>query len=145
MLTSRLAAAALLAAALAVPLTAPQAAQAQPAAEPPPVKAVKIVLVVAFAAAAPAVGILLSWTVAAAVCVVGTSVYLFARAIPAHHIKNVTAKHNGKLVLAAEWGAGVSQNPFLQFRFKGGAPGDKVSIQWTDNTGDSRADEVVLA
>ena len=26
----------------------------------------------------------------------------------------------------------------------GGATGDKVSIQWTDNTGDSRTDEVVL-
>jgi sulfur-oxidizing protein SoxZ len=52
--------------------------------------------------------------------------------------------HNDKVVLAAEWGAAVSQNPFLQFRFNGGAPGDKVSIEWSDNTGDSRRDEVVL-
>jgi sulfur-oxidizing protein SoxZ len=43
--------------------------------------------------------------------------------IPAHHIKNVTAKHNDKVVLAAEWGAAVSQNPFLQFRFAGGRQG----------------------
>lgn len=65
--------------------------------------------------------------------------------VPAHHIKQVVAKHNDKVVLAAEWGAAVSQNPFLQFRFNGGAAGDKLSIQWTDNTGDSRTDEVVLA
>lgn len=64
--------------------------------------------------------------------------------VPAHHIKQVVAKHNDKVVLAAEWGAAVSQNPFLQFRFNGGAPGDKVSIEWQDNTGDSRTDEVVL-
>ena len=65
--------------------------------------------------------------------------------VPAHHIKHVVAKLNDKVVLAAEWGAAVSQNPFLQFRFNGGAAGDKLSIQWTDNTGDSRSDEVVLA
>jgi sulfur-oxidizing protein SoxZ len=64
--------------------------------------------------------------------------------VPAHHITTVTAKHNDKVVLTAEWGAAVSQNPFLQFRFSGGAPGDKVSIGWTDNKGDSRTDEVTL-
>ena len=66
-------------------------------------------------------------------------------AVPALYIKQVLAKNNDKVVLAAEWGAAVSQNPFLQFRFKGGAPGDKLSIQWTDTGGDSRTDEVVLA
>lgn len=65
--------------------------------------------------------------------------------VPAHHITQVSAKHNDKVVLMAEWGAAVSQNPFLQFRFKGGAAGDKVSIHWTDNKGDTRSDEVVLA
>lgn len=64
--------------------------------------------------------------------------------IPAHHITQVTAKHNDRLVLAAEWGAAVSQNPFLQFAFKGGEPGDKVVVAWTDNTGDSRTDQVAL-
>lgn len=65
--------------------------------------------------------------------------------VPAHHIQQVRAMHNDQVVLAAEWGPAVSQNPFLQFRFNGGAPGDKLSIQWTDNTGDSRTDEIVLA
>ena len=57
----------------------------------------------------------------------------------------MTAKHNDRIVLTAEWGAAVSQNPFLQFRCKGGVPGDKVHIGWVDDTGDRRDDEVTLA
>lgn len=64
--------------------------------------------------------------------------------VPVHHIKQVVAKHNDRQVLVAEWGAAVSQNPFLQFRFNGGAAGDKVSVTWTDTSGDTRSDEVVL-
>ena len=35
--------------------------------------------------------------------------------VPAWFIQEVTATHNGKQVLAAEWGPAVSKNPFLQF------------------------------
>ena len=66
-------------------------------------------------------------------------------AIPAHFIQNVTATHNGKTVLSAEWGPAVSKNPFLSFKFKGGAKGEKVRITWTDNHNDTRTDEVVIA
>ena len=65
--------------------------------------------------------------------------------IPAWFIQNVTATHNGKTVLAAEWGPAVAKNPFLSFRFAGGKPGDKVAITWTDNRGDKRTDEVTVA
>ena len=65
--------------------------------------------------------------------------------VPAHFINEVTAMHNDKIVLSANWGPAVSQNPFLSFKFKGGAPGDKVVVSWKDNKGDSRADEVTLA
>lgn len=44
----------------------------------------KLVLVVALAAALPTAGILLSWTVAAAVAVLATSGYVFLRALPRH-------------------------------------------------------------
>jgi sulfur-oxidizing protein SoxZ len=64
--------------------------------------------------------------------------------VPAHFIQNVTAVHNGKTVLAAEWGPAVSKNPFLQFQFAGGKPGDKVQVTWTDNKGDKRTDEVAI-
>ena len=40
--------------------------------------------------------------------------------IPAWHISDVKATHNGKTVLTAEWGPAVSKNPFLQFTIKGG-------------------------
>ena len=66
-------------------------------------------------------------------------------AIPAHFITDVVATHNGKPVLHAMWSTAVSQNPFLQFKFKGGAKGEKVSVKWTDNKGDSRTDEAVIA
>lgn len=64
--------------------------------------------------------------------------------VPAHYIDDVSVSHNGKVVLAATWGPAVSQNPFLSFKFKGGAPGDKISVSWRDNTGDSRTDEITL-
>ena len=65
--------------------------------------------------------------------------------IPAWFIQNVTATHNGKTVLSAEWGPAVSKNPFLSFRFAGGKPGDKVQITWTDNKGDKRTDEATIS
>jgi len=37
----------------------------------------------------------------------------------------VTATHNNKTVLSAEWGPAVSKNPFLSFKFKGAQKGDK--------------------
>ena len=65
--------------------------------------------------------------------------------IPAWFIQEVTAAHNGKTVLNAEWGPAVSKNPFLSFKFAGGKPGDKVVITWTDNKGDKRTDEATVA
>jgi sulfur-oxidizing protein SoxZ len=61
--------------------------------------------------------------------------------IPAHYIQAVTAEWNGKPVLSADWGPAVSKNPFMSFKFKGGAKGDKVKITWRDNKGDTRSDE----
>lgn len=65
--------------------------------------------------------------------------------VPAHFIQNVTAEWNGKTVLTAQWGPAVSKNPYLAFRFKGAAKGDKVRITWTDNKGETRTDEGTIA
>ena len=65
--------------------------------------------------------------------------------IPAHFIQQVTATHNGKVVLSAQWGPAVSKNPFLSFKFSGGKPGEKVSITWTDNKGEKRTDEATIS
>ncbi|MEO7336184.1 MAG: thiosulfate oxidation carrier complex protein SoxZ [Caldimonas sp.] len=65
--------------------------------------------------------------------------------IPAHFINDVKATSGGRAVLAAKWGQAISQNPFLQFRFRGAKVGDKVSVTWTDNKGETRTDEAVIA
>ena len=67
------------------------------------------------------------------------------KTIPAWFIQNVNVTHGDKVVLAAQWGPAISKNPFLSFKFKGGAKGDKVKITWTDNHNDTRTDEVVIA
>ena len=57
--------------------------------------------------------------------------------IPAYFIQEVVCKHNGNMVLTAEWSGGVSKNPYISFKFTGGAKGDDVELAWTDNKGDS--------
>ena len=64
--------------------------------------------------------------------------------VPAWFIQDVTASHNGKPVMTAEWGPAVSKNPFLQFTIKGAKAGDKVAISWRDNKGATRTDEAVI-
>ncbi len=65
--------------------------------------------------------------------------------VPAHYINDVKATSGGKTVLAAKWGQAISQNPYLQFRFKGAKAGDKVSVTWTDNMGETRTDEATIS
>jgi sulfur-oxidizing protein SoxZ len=67
------------------------------------------------------------------------------KVIPAWHISNVTATHNGKQVLSAEWGPAVAKNPFLQFTVKGAKAGDKIAVTWKDNRGDTRTDEATVS
>jgi sulfur-oxidizing protein SoxZ len=67
------------------------------------------------------------------------------KTIPAWFIQEVSAAHNGKTVLTAQWGPAVAKNPFLQFNVKGAKAGDKISVTWKDNKGDTRTDEAVVA
>lgn len=67
------------------------------------------------------------------------------KTIPAWFIQEVSAAHNGKPVLAAQWGPAISKNPFLQFTLKGAKVGDKVSLSWVDNRGERRTDEATVA
>jgi sulfur-oxidizing protein SoxZ len=61
--------------------------------------------------------------------------------IPAHFIKEVVAEHAGNKVLVANWSGGVSKNPYLSFKFRGGKAGDTLKISWTDNQGGSDSAE----
>ena len=47
--------------------------------------------------------------------------------------------------MTAQWGPGVSKNPYLQFFIKGGKAGDKIAVTWTDTKGESRSDEAVVS
>ncbi len=64
--------------------------------------------------------------------------------IPAWFINEVTAKLDGKTVMQAQWGPSISKNPYLAFKVKGGKAGDKVSVTWVDNKGDTRTDEATV-
>ena len=64
--------------------------------------------------------------------------------VPAHFIRSVTASHKGRTVLSAQWGPAVAKNPFLEFNFKGGQKGDKISVTWEDNQGQKRTDEATI-
>ena len=55
--------------------------------------------------------------------------------IPIHYIKEVTCSYQGEPLLTTEWGPTISKNPFLSFKFTGGAPGEAVELTWTDNKG----------
>ncbi len=67
------------------------------------------------------------------------------KVIAAWHIQEVSAEHNGKTVMTAQWGPAVSKNPFVQFVVKGAKVGDKISVTWVDNKGEKRSDEAVVA
>ncbi|MBF0263937.1 MAG: thiosulfate oxidation carrier complex protein SoxZ [Gammaproteobacteria bacterium] len=64
--------------------------------------------------------------------------------IPAHFIQNIMCENNGKSVMNAEWGASVSKNPYLSFKFKGSNKGDTFKLTWTDNTGKTESNEVKI-
>lgn len=53
----------------------------------------------------------------------------------AQHITEVTAVHNGKTVMTAQWGPFVSSKPRLTFKFAGAKKGDTVDLTWVDNKG----------
>ncbi|MGO4329679.1 thiosulfate oxidation carrier complex protein SoxZ [Cupriavidus sp. 2TAF22] len=67
------------------------------------------------------------------------------KTIPAWHIQSVTVQCKGKDVFQAQFGPAVSKDPFLNFKFKGGAKGDKVTVTWIDNRGDKRTDEATIS
>ena len=46
--------------------------------------------------------------------------------------------------MTANWGGAISKNPYLSFKFKGGASGDKIKISWLDNMGKSDTAEAAI-
>lgn len=65
--------------------------------------------------------------------------------VPVHFIQSVIATHNGKTVLDVQWSQAIARNPFLGFRVKGAKAGDKITVTWTDTTGDKGSIDTVVA
>jgi len=57
--------------------------------------------------------------------------------IPAHFIKTVTCKMGDEIIMEADFGGGVSKNPYIAFQFSGGKKGDELTLSWSDNMGKS--------
>ena len=57
--------------------------------------------------------------------------------IPAHYIQELTCTYQGEPLLTTEWGPTIAKNPFLSFKFLGGAAGEVIELSWKDNKGDS--------
>ena len=66
------------------------------------------------------------------------------KAIPAHFIQEITCESGGKNLLTAFWSGGVSKNPYLSFKFKGGKKGDTLKLSWVDNKGESASQEAKI-
>lgn len=64
--------------------------------------------------------------------------------IPEHYIQEVTAKHNDTVVFSAHFGTGISKDPYISFKFSGGAAGDPVTIEWKDNLGVTNSGETKI-
>lgn len=58
-----------------------------------------------------------------------------AKTLPGHFIQVLTVKHNGKTVANCNIGPNIAKNPFFAFMLNGGKAGDKISVSWVDNQG----------
>ena len=63
------------------------------------------------------------------------------KVIPAHYITEVTCMVNGKTVMTAYLGPGVSKDPYMSFDVRGAKKGDTITLSWVDNKGGSASGE----
>lgn len=64
--------------------------------------------------------------------------------IPAHFIQLVNIMLNNKTLLETQWGTGIAKNPYLTIRAKGAKVGDKITVSWLDNMGESGTQEALV-
>lgn len=65
--------------------------------------------------------------------------------VPANIITEVRVWHGERMVLHAALGTAMAANPWLAFHFAGGRIGDTVAVDWADDRGARRRDEVRIA
>ena len=67
------------------------------------------------------------------------------KTIPAHFIQEVVCQHKVTTVMTANWGAAISKNPYLSFKFTGAKAGDTIKLSWVDNKGESDSAETQVS
>ncbi len=65
--------------------------------------------------------------------------------VPAHYINLVQVRHNGQLVLSCDWSRAVSKNPYLSFKFRNAAVGDRLTVFWSDNKNKTNTFETTIS
>jgi sulfur-oxidizing protein SoxZ len=64
--------------------------------------------------------------------------------VPLHFIQSISAQLNGTTVFSADISQAISRNPVFAFKVKGAKAGDKITVTWKDNKGETRTDETTV-
>jgi sulfur-oxidizing protein SoxZ len=64
--------------------------------------------------------------------------------IPAQFIRVLTVTCNQKVVVSCEMGDSTAKDPYLSFMLKGGKAGDKITVNWLDNLGNTDSEEHIV-
>jgi sulfur-oxidizing protein SoxZ len=67
------------------------------------------------------------------------------QAIAMHFIQIFSVSLNGKPMIDGQLNTSISKNPLFAFKARGIKAGDKLTVNWLDNTGDKRQDEIIVA
>lgn len=65
--------------------------------------------------------------------------------IARHHITDVVVTLGERTVFAARCSFAVSRDPLIVFRVRDAQAGQRLKVVWTDNRGQQRSDETVIA
>lgn len=63
--------------------------------------------------------------------------------VAAQYIQTFAVSLNGRAMIEGQLNTSISKNPLFAFKARGIKPGDRIGVNWTDNTGDRRQDEIV--
>lgn len=64
--------------------------------------------------------------------------------IPAHYIEELRVFLNDRGIIRVDMAGSISKNPFFSFRLKHCQSGDRISVQWVDNLGDSDRSDTII-
>jgi len=66
------------------------------------------------------------------------------KAVPVHFIQTFSVNLNGQPLIDGQLNTSISRNPLFSFKAGGIKAGDRLSVQWTDNTGAQRQDVITI-